>query len=102
MLLRESYFLYALRDDDQAFGRENVAKEVYDYYMAAWDDEHRIDLPKLPLLRYMALQDFLSDQQFPPSLRRSLLGRIKIERPNLFKELTQQEEKLREQLELSP
>jgi len=45
----------------------------------------------------LALRDFLEDWQYPPNLRRNLLGRIKIERPNLFNKLMQQEEILLKQ-----
>ncbi|MBA7700771.1 hypothetical protein ES703_109495 [subsurface metagenome] len=101
MLLRESYFLYAIRDDDEAAGRENLAQEAYDHYQSMYSDEERIDLPDFKLLRYLALYDFLDDWQYPPDLRRNLLGRIRVERPELFKQLQQQEEKLMKQLEQS-
>ncbi|MCX5637633.1 MAG: hypothetical protein NTX52_08075 [Planctomycetota bacterium] len=100
-LLREGYFLYAIRDDDQAFGREKMAQEVYDYYRSQYSDENRIDLPKFKLLRYLALIDFLNDQQYPPYLRGSLLDRIKVERPELLEQLEQQERNLMEQLQQS-
>jgi len=100
-LLRDSYFLYAIRDDDEAFGREKMAKEVHDHYQSAYSDEHRIDLPDFKLLRYFAIRDFLSDFQYAPDIRRSLLGRISIERPDLFKQLEQQEEIWMEQPEQS-
>jgi len=98
-LLRESYFRYALRDDDAAAGSEKLAQEVWDRYQSEYIDEHRIDLAKLPMLRYFALIDFLSDGQYPFNLRQNLLGRIKIERPDLYKQLEQQEEELRKQAE---
>jgi len=98
-LLRESYFRYALRDDDAAFGSEKLAEEVWNRYQSEYVDEQRIDLPKLPMLRYFALLDFLNDGQYPPNLRQNLLGRIKIERPDLYKQLEQQEEELRKQAE---
>jgi len=100
-LLRESYFRYALRDDNEAFGREKLADEIHKYYQGKYIDENRIDLPDFRLLRYFALLDFISDQQYPPNLRGSLLGRIKVERPELFKQLETEEEKLRKQLEQS-
>jgi hypothetical protein len=95
MMLRESYFRYAMRDDDEAAGLENMAEEAYDLYYKSIDPEERIALPDFKLLRYLALIDFLSDQQYPPNLRRNLHGRIKIERPDLFEQLMQQEEMLR-------
>ncbi len=101
MLLRESYFRYALRDDDEAFGREALAKDVWDLYRAEYSDQIRIDLPEFGLLRYMALLDFINDLQYPPNLRMNLISRIKIERPELYKQLEQQEEILKKQLEQS-
>jgi hypothetical protein len=101
MMLRESYFRYAMRDDDEAFGREKMAKEVHDRYQSMYLDENRIDLPDFKLLRYFALLDFLNDQQYPLNLRRNLLGRIRVERPDLAEQLERQEQKMLEQLERS-
>jgi len=92
MLLQEGYFRYAMRDDDEAFGREKMAKEIYDFYQSTYKDQDRVNLPDLKLLRYFALIDFLNDQQYPLSLRLALRGRIKIERPDLSKQLEQQEQ----------
>jgi hypothetical protein len=98
MMLREAYFRYAAHDDDEAFGREKMAEEVHNHYQTAYLDENRIDLPDLKLLRYLALIDFLNDQRYPLNLRLSLRGRIRVERPDLAKQLEQQEEKLQKQL----
>jgi len=78
-----------------------MAEEIYNYYQSKYRDENRIDLPDFKLLRYFALFDFLYDQQYPPYLRQTLLSRIRIERPELFKQLEAEEEKLRKQLEQS-
>ena len=101
MMLRESYFRYAMHDDDEAFGREKMAKEVYDHYQSAYSDENRIDLPDFTLLRYLAIMDFLNDQQYPPNMRLALYNRIKLERPELAEQLRKQEEELLKQLEQS-
>jgi hypothetical protein len=101
MMLRESYYLYAIRDDDASFSSEKIAKQVYDYYQSKYSDENRIDLPDFKLLRYFALLDFLSDQQYPPYLRESLFSRIRIEKPELFRQLEAEREKLRKQSEQS-
>jgi len=97
MLLRESYFRYAVRDDDESFGLEQMAKEVYDGYQSAYRDENRINLPEFKLMRYFALMDFLNDWQYPFDLRRNLLGRIRIERPKLAEQLERQEEDILKQ-----
>ncbi|MHC4123091.1 MAG: hypothetical protein ACYSSI_05900 [Planctomycetota bacterium] len=93
-MLRESYFRYALRDDDEAFGREEMAKEAHNLYQSMYNDENRINLPDFKLLRYFALIDFLNDGQYPLPLRISLRNRIRVERPDLAKELEKQEEAL--------
>jgi len=97
ILLRESYFRYAVRDDDEAFGIEKMAVEVYEYYHKKYSDENRIDLPELGVMRYTALLDFLNDAQYPVDLRIALRERIKIERPALSKQLEMQEKKMLEE-----
>jgi hypothetical protein len=104
LLLRESYSLYAIGDDDTAAGRESLAREIYDYYQGKYLDENRIDLPDFNLLQYLALRDFLDDMQYVPNLRLSLLARIEIERPDLAKklqpwkqEIEKQKDKIRQQ-----
>ncbi|MBA7631162.1 hypothetical protein ES703_38690 [subsurface metagenome] len=98
-LLRESYFRYALRDDNEASGREKLADEIHNYYQKKYRDENRIDLPDFKLLRYFALLDFLNDRQYPLNLRGSLLGRINIERPKLAEQLEQQRQEMLKKLE---
>jgi hypothetical protein len=100
-LLRESYFRYAMRDDDEAYGREKLAQQVWDYYQTKFQDENRIDLPELPRLRYTALIDFLDDDLYSPNLRQNLLARIRVERPQLLEQLRQQEEQVIKELEES-
>ncbi len=97
MLLREAYVRYALHDDNEAFGREKMAEEVRQHYLEKFPDTPRIDLPEMPVLRHLALRDFLNDWQYPPNLKNSLLGRIKVERPELYEELKQQQEILLKQ-----
>jgi len=100
MFLREGYFRYALRDDDEAFGREKTAREIYDIYSSLFRDEQdRMGLPDFKLLRYLGLIDFLYDEQFPVSLRRGLLGRIGVERPELSVQLQKEQKKLERQYE---
>ena len=97
LLLRESFFLYAIGDDETSAGRENLAKEIHDHYQKKYLDENRIDLPDFKVLQYLALRDFLEDLQFVPNLRLSLLARIEIERPELAKKLQPWKEELEKQ-----
>ena len=101
MLLQESYFRYAVRDDDQAFSGEKMAKEVYERYQTMYSDEFRINLPDFKVLRYLALLDFLNDRQYPLELRLGLFSRMEIERPQLAEQLRRQEEQFLKQLKQS-
>ncbi len=102
-LLQEAYFRYAMHDDNEAFGREKLAQEVYGHYTEEFSDERtdRMKLPDFAMLRYVALDGFLRDQMFPLRLRQSLLARIKIERPDLFEQLESQRRLLLRRLEES-
>ena len=97
VMLSEAYFRYAVRDDDEAAGRESLAKEIWDYYQSKYTDEERIDLPDFKLLRYLALRDFLEDWLYPPNLRLSLLARIEIEKPELAEQLKPWKDQLEQQ-----
>jgi len=99
--LAEAYYHYALRSDDLAAAREQIAQKIYDYYMAKFRPENRIDLPDMRELRYFALGSFLNNEAYPPYVRQGLLARIRIERPELYKEMEQTAEKLRRQMEES-
>ena len=99
-VLREGYFRYALRDDDEAAGRENMAREVYELYQEEMgrQEQERVGLPSLDRLRYGAFIMFLEDAMYPETLRIGLLARIQIERPDLFEKLRQQEARIFEEL----
>ncbi|MFA5554591.1 MAG: hypothetical protein WDA68_08580 [Phycisphaerae bacterium] len=93
LMLRESYFRYALHDDDEAYVQEKTAEDVYRLYMSTVQgEEHRLGMPEFSMLRYLAVIDFLQDYTYPESLRNSLRARIRHERPQLSELLEKQEE----------
>ena len=96
-LLRESFSLYAIGDDEAAAGRESLARQVHGYYQGKYLDENRIDLPQFKLLKYLALSDFLDDTQWVPYVRLSLLARVEIEWPDLAEQLRPWKEELEKQ-----
>ena len=100
LLLRESFFLYAIRDDEASSGREKLAQEIHNYYQKKYLDENRIDLPSFEVLQYLALRDFLDDRQFVPDLRLSLIARIEVERPELAEKLKPWKEDLEQQINM--
>ena len=102
MILQESYFRYAMHNDNEAYGREKMAREIYDLYQSMYSDRERIELPEFKRLRYFALVGFIDDRQYPFNLRRNLLGRIKLERPDLFEKLFKQAEEQFKQQQQTP
>ncbi|MFI4913170.1 MAG: hypothetical protein ACIAQZ_16040 [Sedimentisphaeraceae bacterium JB056] len=96
MMLRESYFRYAVGEDGESKGREDMARQAYDYYLRDYgeDEIDRVNLPEFGRLRYMALIGFLNDEYFPLNMRQALLGRIQNERPELFDRLDKERQRL--------
>jgi len=100
-VLRESYFCYAIHDDDEAAGREKMAQEIYDIYQKKMglDEPGRMGLPPMEWFRYQAFVAFLNDPMYPEQMRSSLIGRIQVERPDLFEKLRKQEIQVIEQMQ---
>jgi hypothetical protein len=92
-VLREGYFRYAIHDDNEAAGRENMAQEVHDIYQKQMgaDEPGRMGLPPMDWFRYQAFFGFLNDPAYEEYMRLSLLGRIRVERPDLFEKLQKME-----------
>jgi len=102
--LRDAYFSYAVHEDDEAFGKEQWAKEVFTIYQAKYSDEEwrRLDLPDFEMLRFVAFLDFLRDRFYPEHLRNALLARIKVERPDLFEKLQKQKDLFIQKSQIPP
>ena len=99
-LLRDSFFRYTIYEDNEAFGREQMAQEVYKNYMEQNSDESdiaRVGLPPIEKIRYAAMVSFLEDQAYPAKMRQGLLTRIEAERPELLEKLKKQEELIQKQ-----
>jgi len=95
LMLQEAYYRYAAGDDDEAFGREKMAREVYDHYQKEYGkegDTDRVTLPDFEVLRYIGITGFLNDQRYPDFIRQNLMERIQVERPDLYEKLKQQQE----------
>ncbi|MBP8302573.1 MAG: hypothetical protein KBE04_00435 [Phycisphaerae bacterium] len=95
-LLKESYYYYAIGSDDEAFGSETLARQVYDYYQKENLGDTRLALPDFARMRYTALVDLLQDPQYPPYLQENLKARIQEERPKLFEQLMQVDQQMRD------
>jgi len=80
-----------MRQDNDASNREQMAEEIYNIYIQEYQDEqHRLGLPSMNKLRYIALMDFLTSPFYPDELKNSLMARIRIEKPELEKKLMEQ------------
>jgi len=102
MVLRDAYFRYAIYEDNTAFAREKWAKEVYTVYqkekVSDSVEQFRMGLPAFDEFKYRAFVEFLSDPFFPEYLRKSLLGRIEVERPELLELMMKQENIITERM----
>ena len=98
-LLINAYGLYAVADDNAASANEQLSQQVWDYYKAKYGDNERIDLPPMRILKWFALNQFLNSEAYPLYIRQGLLTRIQREKPELFKELQQAGEEMRQQVE---
>lgn len=99
--LMKSYLYYAIHEDDDAASQENLAQEIYDIYQKNMgiDEPGRMGLPPMDWFRYQAFAGFLNDPMYPEHMRMSLIGRIQVERPDLFEKLRKQEIQFIEKME---
>lgn len=100
-VLREGYFRYAIHDDNEAAGRENMAREVYELYQndMGKGEPGRMGLPSMDWFRYQAFSAFVNDPGYPEYMRMSLLARIQNERPDLFEKLKNMEIELIQEMQ---
>ncbi|MCH8216766.1 MAG: hypothetical protein IH892_08340 [Planctomycetes bacterium] len=94
-LLQNSYSLFAIGSDDEAYGRESLARQIYDHYMKEFGGEpnKRLDLPSWKQCQFFAAEAFLRDQAYPAYLHRNFLARLGNERPELLEYFRKQGEK---------
>jgi hypothetical protein len=102
MSLREAYFRYAVREDNEAAGLEQWAKQIYDAYQKEYADGSRTALPPFDLIRYLSLTGFMEDGFYPQNLKSRLFARIKVEKPELFDKLAKQEKIFQELINRPP
>lgn len=106
LMLREAYFRYAVGDDDEAAGREQMVMEVYEKYQKEFDEPelksqglNRVMLPSMARLRFNALIDFMSDPYYPQQFKDLMLNRIKVEKPQVFEQLQKESEIFKKEIE---
>jgi hypothetical protein len=89
-LLMSAYGLYAIHDDDAAAANEQLAQQIWQrYYNSVGEEIGRVGLRPIRDLRFDVIVQFLNTDAYPLYIRRGLLDRIKLERPELLKELEQ-------------
>ena len=90
-LLKESYYLYTIQSDDEAYGRQELASQLHEFYMAEYGDEEtrRVDLPDMSELHLLSMKDFLEDQNYPSYLKENYLARMKLQQPEAFEKFQQ-------------
>ena len=98
--LTRSYGLYAIHNDDEAAGQEEVAKQIMDIYNGENEPEYRIDLGELSQLRLIALKQFFTSGAYPLYVRKGLRDRMMIERPELWEELKEADAEMSRQMQI--
>ncbi len=89
-LLMSAYMLYAIRDDDAAAANEQLAQQIWNRYRnSVGGEKGRVGLRPIRDLRFNVIVQFLNTDAYPLYIRQGLLDRIKLERPELLKELEQ-------------
>lgn len=85
-LLKESYYLYAIQSDDEAYGRQELASQLHEFYMAEYGDEEtrRVDLPPMSEMHLLSMKDFLDDRNYPPYLKQNFVNRMRAQQPEAF------------------
>lgn len=94
-LLKDSYYLYTIQSDDEAYGRQELAAQLREYFMAEYGEENetRVSLPPMGELHLLSMQDFLEDQNYPAYLKENYLARLQLQQPEAFKTFQQWMEK---------
>ena len=94
-LLQNSYFLFAIGSDDEAYGRESLARQIYDHYMKNFAGEpgERLDMPPWKKCQFFAAETFLMDQGYPAYVQKTFVARLGSERPDLYEYFMGQVEK---------
>ncbi|MCP4452483.1 MAG: hypothetical protein GY809_13560 [Planctomycetes bacterium] len=90
-LLMESYYLYAIQSDDEAYGRQELAAQLHEYYMDEYGDEEtrRVDLPPLSEVHLLSMQAFVTEQNYPRYLKNNYLARMQLQQPEAFEKFQQ-------------
>jgi len=96
-LLRDSYYRYAIGDDENAAIRESWALQVHKVMLAqhpvSEDVTQRMTLRPFHDLRQLALMDFLNDPRANPAIKEMMMTRIKNYDPALFEKVMAEWEK---------
>ena len=99
-ILKESYYFWSIRDDDMAAGRENDAKDIYNYYQKKYEGVQRTALPTFEDMKFTSMQDFRSDEQYPEYIRKDMfLNRLYIDNRKVFDLLMEFDKKKQEKTE---
>ena len=102
-LMRESYYQLAINEDENAYVREQWAKQIHETYYLDFQNEAdptmRTELPTLPEMKYEALLQFVADDSINPNIKGMLLGRIELEQPALYDRIMKELKRWQEEYE---
>ncbi len=86
--LRESYYLYAIGNDDLASANERHAERLHKLCrMRFAESGERLYLPDFPDMRWLGMKNFLLDTVVGSEVKELLLGRLKREQPETYEKV---------------
>ncbi len=83
--LRQSYYDYAIGNDDLASANERHAERLHKLCRLKFNESgERLYLPDFPEMRWLGMKNFLMDTAVDPDVKGLLLKRLKIEQPETY------------------
>jgi hypothetical protein len=96
-LLRQSCAALSQDNLEVAVEMESHARRIHQHYQIEREevDSNRVKLPPFPQMQFEALANFLDDPQINPMAKNTLMARIRIANPSLYKQVTEELDKRR-------
>ncbi len=99
LLLTRAFERYAMSEDAASVAMEQLAQRSFQRYYDEFGPSERIDLPDLAWLKYVAFRQFMSSDAYPLFVRQNLMARLKRDKPDLYEQLYQTDQKVLERVQ---
>ena len=97
-LLRQSWAALALDNPELATAMEARARRIHEHFQKEREEPGsvRVELLDLPKYRFESLANFLNDPQINPMAKNTLMARLRIANPSMYKQVVEELQKRRE------